>query len=112
MCLMIERWPPGSGAGEARRATDMHADRQTGALCRLEDRPVAPAADRFAGGRTKLYLHEVWIAGVPLDLGHRRGGILVRNLDRRLQTRFPGHEFRELPQVDRAAHRRTKFHIA
>ena len=58
----------------------MHAERQAGALCRLEDRPVAPAADRFAGGRTKLDLHEIRISGVPLDLGDRRGGILRGNL--------------------------------
>src|SRR6201996_4290744 len=90
----------------------MHTERQTSALCRLEDRPVTPAPYRFAGGRTKLYLHEIRIASVPLDLGYRRRRILIGNLNRRLQTRFPGHKFDELPLVDRAAHRCTQFHIA
>ena len=88
MILDVELGPAAGRRRAALRAAEMQADREAVLQRRLEDRPVAPPAQRLGVLRAKLDLAETPVVGAPLDLPTAGVGIVERDQDRCAQPRF------------------------
>ncbi len=67
----------------------MDADRQAGLDRRLEDRPIAPLAQKLAGAAQEQHVREAPVAGTLANFLHGKLGVLVRDHHRRLEPRLP-----------------------
>src|ERR1700722_4647379 len=92
-------------------AADMDAERQIEFLGAREDRPVAPPPQRLVRAWRYVDLNIFSNFGAALDLGDRRFGVVLSDQDRGFQARIAIAPVRELPFIDGALDRSTKFQV-
>src|SRR6266403_2545465 len=96
----------------AAEAEGVHADRKSGLLRGLIDRPVAALAERLDVAAQQQYLDKTLVAGALTDFFGCGRAVLVADHDRTLQARILAGPFLDLPIVDRGAERGAEFVIA